>query len=63
MELIKLTARKVKVETGLYKGFTKTQFFKPDGKLFCTMPAYSRQPRKDSKIIVINCFKYALTWN
>ena len=61
MELITLIAKKVKEVAGVYKGFYKTVIYKGDN-IMAEIPAYMRQPRKDKKTIVLNCFTYKLEW-
>lgn len=61
MQLITLTAQKVKETEGNYKGFDKTVISK-DGEVYATIPAFQPQPRKGQKTIVLNCWTYALTW-
>jgi hypothetical protein len=60
--LITLTAKRVKETTGLYKGYNRTEYYKPDGTLYATVPAESKQPRKDAKTVIINCFRWAVEW-
>lgn len=62
MELITLTAKRVPVTKGHYKGFYETQFYKPDGSLYATIPVESKQPRKDKKTITLNCWKWNIKW-
>lgn len=50
MSLLTLTAEKIKGSTYLYL----------DSKLKCIIPQNIRQPRKDKRTIIINCFKYKL---
>lgn len=56
-----VTAKRVKETTGTYKGFNKTEYYL-DGELFATIPASSAQPRKDKKVITLNCFRYLVQW-
>lgn len=62
MKLITLLAKRVKEESGIYRGFVKTEFYKPDGTLYATIPASNKQPRKDKKQMTLNCFTYAIKW-
>ncbi len=62
MELITLNAKKIKLKHGLWKGLYQTEFFNQNGKHYVTIPPFTRQPRKDKKTIVLNCFKYKINW-
>lgn len=59
--LITIQAKKVKEQSGLYKGYFRTEFYK-EGVLFATVPPESRQPKKGQKTYTINCWKWALEW-
>jgi hypothetical protein len=59
--LITLKAKKVKEDTGTYKGFPKTLLYQ-DGSLKATIPASATQPRKGQKTIILNGWKFALKW-
>lgn len=61
MELIELRAKREVETSGPFKGFQKTVIYKED-TVYCEIPANQSQPRKGSKTIVLNCFKYKLTW-
>jgi len=63
MELIKLTAKKVKVKSMSGGYLFETHFYKADGKRFATIPSYQRQPKSGIKTITLNCFKYSLIWD
>ena len=61
MELITLTAIRSTCKEGIYKGYAETTFFKGDKK-YATIPAGNKQPRFNSKTIVINCWEWKLKW-
>lgn len=66
MELITLKAVREYLpakQVGKYNAGNITMLFNPDGSLKATIPVQARQPRKGSKQITLNCFKYALTWD
>lgn len=51
-----LQAYKIKTPAG-----QKTVFYK-DGKKYATIPAEQTQPRKGTKVLTVNCFKWAIEW-
>lgn len=61
MQLLTLTAIKVKEISGLYKGYDRTELYQ-DGVLYATIPASAKQPRRGQKTVTINCFKWAVIW-
>lgn len=61
IEPIVLQAKKVKVESGLYKGLLKTELYQ-DGKLKAVFPADRSQPRKGQKSVILNGWKFNLEW-
>lgn len=61
IEPIVLLAKKVKVSTGPYKGFHRTELYQ-GGKLKAVIPASQSQPRRGQKSIILNGWKFALKW-
>jgi len=39
-----------------------THFYNQDGRLKATIPASAKQPKKGSKFITLNCWKFKLDW-
>lgn len=58
--LITLQAKKVPFKTKGFRGFQTELYY--EGELKAIIPAFSRQPRKDSKRIYFNCWLYGLQW-
>lgn len=58
--LITLKAKKVKVTEHGYIGY-KTELYQ-DGKLKATIPTSATQPRKNSKTIILNGWKFGVEW-
>lgn len=50
-------------QVGKYNSGNVTMLFNPDGSLKATIPVSAKQPRKGSKFITLNCFKYSLIWD
>lgn len=62
IDLIILTAKKVKIESGVYKGLFQTELY--SGKsLKAVVPASQTQPRKNQKTITLNSWKFGLKWD
>ncbi len=61
MELLTATAKRVKVQTGHWKGFFQTEYTLPNGQV-ATVDAAYRQPRRDKKTVTINCCTYKVIW-
>jgi hypothetical protein len=59
--LILLTAIRSTCKDGIYKGYAETTFFK-DNKKYATIPAGHKQPRFNSKRIILNCWEWELNW-
>lgn len=57
-KLITINAKKVKNKDG----FIETHFFKEDGTHFATIGSPSRQPSKNKKTIIINCWRWKINW-
>jgi hypothetical protein len=58
--LIILKAKKVKVKENGYTAY-KTELYQGE-KLMATIPISQRQPRKNQKTIMLNCWRYGLEW-
>jgi len=66
MELIQLKAVREHLpakQVGKHNAGNITLLFNPDGSLKATIPVTAKQPRKGSKYITLNCFKYSLIWD
>jgi len=60
--MLTLFASKTKVNTGIYKGCYTTTLINEKGQTVATYPPAIKQPSKNKKNIVHNCFTYKLSW-
>lgn len=60
--MLTLFASKTKVNTGIYKGCYTTILKNESGKIVSVYPPEIKQPSKNKKTIVHNCFTYKLSW-
>lgn len=58
MELKTLVAKRFKCKFGLIK----TKLYDTDGNLKAIFPEIAKQPHKNLKTIIINCFRYNIVF-
>lgn len=57
-----LTAKKERVREGRNKGSIQTKVYKSSGVLYAVFSPYMRQPRRNSKTIMINGYNWPVQW-